>query len=87
MLSLKIGVSNIVSVVVADGLVSNAHKNAPLWIWSFSLNKIKDKIWNLNTSLIFFKQFSMYRVNIGSGNGLLPDGTKPSPEPMFTTHE
>ena len=21
-------------------------------------------------------------VNIGSGNGLLPDGTKPSPEPM-----
>ena len=23
-------------------------------------------------------------VNIGSGNGLLPDGTKPSPEPMMT---
>ena len=23
-------------------------------------------------------------VNIGSGNGLLPDGTKPSPEPMLT---
>ena len=23
-------------------------------------------------------------VNIGSGNGLLPDGTKPWPEPMFT---
>ena len=23
-------------------------------------------------------------VNIGSGNGLLPDGTKPLPEPMFT---
>ena len=25
-------------------------------------------------------------VNIGSGNGLLPDGTKPLPEPMFTIH-
>ena len=23
-------------------------------------------------------------VNIGSGNGLLPDGTKPLPEPMLT---
>ena len=23
-------------------------------------------------------------VNIGSGNGLLPDGTKPVPEPMLT---
>ena len=26
-------------------------------------------------------------VNIGSGNGLLPDGTKPLPEPMFTDHQ
>ena len=25
-------------------------------------------------------------VNIGSGNGLLPDGTKPLPEPMLTCH-
>ena len=25
-------------------------------------------------------------VNIGSGNGLLPDGTKPLPEPMLTGH-
>ena len=23
-------------------------------------------------------------ANIGSGNGLLPDGTKPLPEPMLT---
>ena len=23
-------------------------------------------------------------VNIGSGNGLVPDGTKPLPEPMLT---
>ena len=25
-------------------------------------------------------------VNIGSGNGLVPDGTKPLPEPMLTDH-
>ena len=25
-------------------------------------------------------------VDIGSGNGLLPDGTKPLPEPMLTSH-
>ena len=27
------------------------------------------------------------RVNTGSGNGLLPDGTKPLPEPMLTNHQ
>ena len=26
-------------------------------------------------------------INIGSGNGLLPDGTKPLPEPMLTLHQ
>ena len=26
-------------------------------------------------------------VNIGSGNGLLPDGNKPLPEPMLTDHQ
>ena len=26
-------------------------------------------------------------VNIGSGNGLLPDGTKPLPETMLTYHQ
>ena len=25
--------------------------------------------------------------NIGSGDGLLPDGTKPLPEPMLTYHQ
>ena len=25
-------------------------------------------------------------VNTGSGNGLLPDGNKPVPEPMLTNH-
>ena len=26
-------------------------------------------------------------VNTDSGNGLLPDGTKPLPEPMLTYHQ
>ena len=26
-------------------------------------------------------------LNIGSGNGLLPDGTKPLAEPMLTYHK
>ena len=26
-------------------------------------------------------------VNIGSGNGFLPDGTKPLPKPMLTYHQ
>ena len=26
-------------------------------------------------------------INIGSANGLLPDGTKPLPEPMLTDHQ
>ena len=26
-------------------------------------------------------------VNLGSGNGLLPDDTKPLPEPMSTYHQ
>ena len=28
----------------------------------------------------------MIWVNIGSGNGLVPDSTKPLPEPMLTYH-
>ena len=30
---------------------------------------------------------AFYVVNTGSGNGLLPDGTKPLPEPMLTYHQ
>ena len=29
----------------------------------------------------------IYMDNIGSANGLLPNGTKPLPEPMLTNHE
>ena len=30
---------------------------------------------------------SQIMVNTGSGNGLVPDGTKPLPEPMLTNHQ
>ena len=43
---------------------------------------IKDlKINSLRPSGVIWRQIW---VNIGSGNGLLPDGTKPLPEPMLT---
>ena len=48
----------------------------------------------LNENYIFIQIFLKYVamgpinwVNIGSGNGLLPDGTKPLPEPMLTYHQ
>ena len=31
----------------------------------------------------FVKPWTLALVNIGSGNGLLPDGAKPLPEPML----
>ena len=34
-----------------------------------------------------FNEALLVRVNIGSGNGLLPDGTKPLPEPMLIDHQ
>ena len=38
-----------------------------------------DEEWRLKVTWIW--------VNISSGNGLLPDGTKPLPEPMLTCHQ
>ena len=46
--------------------------------------------------MLFLKTLSIFKikcwhlwiwVNIGSGNGLLPDGTKPLPEPMLTDYQ
>ena len=50
-----------------------------MWIWSLVIfNSLgpSDAIWCTEIC-----------VNIGSGNGLLPDGTKPLPEPMLTYHK
>ena len=39
------------------------------------------------SSFIGWHMVTQIWVNIGSGNGLLPDGTKPLPEPMLTYHQ
>ena len=31
-------------------------------------------------------EVTCYCINIGSGNDMLPEGTKPLPEPMLTSH-
>ena len=41
-------------------------------------------IWDM---VLWHNMLMQIRVNIGSGNGLLPDGTKPLPEPMLTYHQ
>ena len=34
-----------------------------------------------------YEIYKNYQFKIGSGNDLLPDGTKPLPEPMLTYHQ
>ena len=34
-----------------------------------------------------WEKILVWNTDIGSGNGLLPDGTKPLPEPMLTHHQ
>ena len=50
-----------------------------LWVAKQHLNSLRpsDAIWRHRSAIIW--------ANIGSGNGLLPDSTKPSPETMFTS--
>ena len=38
-----------------------------------------------NYAVLCFVMVSEILVNTGSGNGLVPDGTKPLPEPMLTS--
>ena len=40
----------------------------------------------LSLHILEISVYGAILVNIGSGNGLLPDGTKPLPEPMLTIH-
>ena len=42
------------------------------------------KQWKCVEIIFFWPSFQQLYVNIGSGNGLVPDGTKPLPEPMLT---
>ena len=50
------------------------------------IRKSSDLVMSMDPShgLTHCSLLTPYGVNIGSGNGLLPDGTKPLPEPMLT---
>ena len=66
--------------------------------WLFPVDhSIAWVIWTFYNSISWFRDVlthcglvmpyvDMCLVNIGLGNGLLPDGTKPLPEPMLTYH-
>ena len=69
-----------------------------LGIYNFSLfgqavtpkTTIEQSMWFRQTFNSLWPSDAIWRqilVNIGSGNGLLPDGTKPLPEPMLTDHQ
>ena len=57
--------------------IYKAHWTNVWWIMKVFQVHCGDAIWRHRTKIW---------VDIGSGNGLLPDGTKPLPEPMLTYH-
>ena len=67
--------STVFGLLLFKGLgYSVVKKSHDLWSdWNDQVNR--DAIWR------------QIWVNISSGNGLLPDGTKPLPEPMLTEHQ
>ena len=43
--------------------------------------------WSISCEIALIRmslEFTVWSVNIGSGNGLVPSGNKPLPEPMLT---
>ena len=54
------------------------------WYFNISVSRHEDVYWKGMKNTV--KTTEIW-VNIGSGNGLLPDGTKPLPEPMLTYHQ
>ena len=62
-----------------------SHRLGTFTKWSLRMQSLLH-IWTVN-SLWWRHMATEVWVNIGSGNGLLPDGTKPLPEPMLTYHQ
>ena len=52
----------------------------PLWNWN---GDTFNPLWPCDTMC---RHGAGSTISIGSSNGLLPDGTNPSPEPVFTNH-
>ena len=56
--------------------------NWGIWLYNHQPRFELKSLWSSDAILWWCGQW----VNIGSGNGLLPDGTKPMPEPMLLSH-
>ena len=58
-------------------------------IWKTSKNYQENHLVEQNINLLWPSNAIWWQIwiNIGSGDGLLPDGTKPLPEPMLTYHQ
>ena len=66
---------------------SNKNSSNPLGIQVFKMSQLYGPHKYLTYCGLWWSvAASSIMVNIGSGNGLLPDGTKPLPEPMLTYH-
>ena len=61
--------------------------NYYLSLWRLEINVICSNAYQLIYDNIWQHMATENWVNIGSGNGLLPDGTKPLPQPMLTYHQ
>ena len=66
---------------ISRKLFPNIFKMATIVSWAQSVNSL----WP--SEAILWSLVKYICVNISSGNGLLPDGTKPLTESMFTTHQ
>ena len=83
------------SIAVDDLATQGARASAAMVLIWFSWNILNSVSEGLLCQIIllfnsWWPSDAIWRqiwVNIGSGNGLLPDGTKPLPEPMLTDHQ
>ena len=56
--------------------------NLPSDTWAYPLEFWK--VWCFKYFCLYCTKHIWYSINIGSGNGLVPSGNKPLPEPMLT---
>ena len=81
MIKLKLSMSTFIFERDNYGIEANAH-NVLAFIGPSSVAIVQKKLAGRKVNTGLWPH--VIRVNIGSGNGFLPDGTKPLPEPMLT---
>ena len=65
----------------------NVYPTTKFSMQEFSQNNISQKAKNLENCGLVMLHGILELVNIGSGNGLLPDSNKPLPVPLMTNHQ